>query len=129
MPKLFLLFSHTLNETQRTDAETSLGVTEFVPLPNALQQRWSNVPPELESLDDHLRPVLDWLRATAQPGDYVLAQGDFGVVYMAVTFALAHGLIPVYATTRRNVQETGLPDDKVQVQRVFEHVRFRMYNV
>ena len=100
---------------------------ECVYLPEHLQQRWSNVPSELESLDEYLCPVLNWLRDTAQPGDYVLIQGDFGAVYTAVTFALEHSLIPVYATTRRNVVETHLPNSKVQVQRIFEHVRFREY--
>ena len=127
MPKLFLLFSHSLTEAQRADAESSLNITEFIGLPDDLQTRWSNVPPELESLDEHLRPLLDWLSDTASPGDYLLAQGDFGAVYATVHFALEHDLIPIYATTRRQVYENALPDGKVQIERVFEHVRFRRY--
>ena len=127
MPKLFLLFSHTLTGEQIEDARQSLGVTECVPLPKELQARWSDVPPELERIDDHLRPVLEWLAQQARPGDVVLAQGDFGAIYLAVTFALKQKLVPVYATTARKAVETRLPDGKVQVQRTFQHVRYRRY--
>lgn len=128
MPKLFLLFSHRLTEEQDADAWQSLRVTDIVALPQALQARWSNVPAELKSLDEYAAPILTWLQQEAQPNDYVLAQGDYGLTYLTVTFALRHGLIPVYATTTRDVVETRLSDGTVQVQRVFKHVRFRQYH-
>ncbi len=128
MPKLFLLFSHTLTDAQIADARRSLEVTEFVSLPEDLQARWSEVPPELERLDEHLQPIFDWLLEKAQTDDYLLVQGDFGAIYLTVSFALEHELVPVYATTQRNVVETRLPDGTVQVQRTFQHVRFRKYN-
>ena len=127
MPKLFLLFSHTLTDDQVADARRSLKVQEFVTLPEDLQAQWSEVPPDLERIDEHLRPVLDWLLEEAQAGDYVLAQGDFGAIYLAVSFARQHGFVPIYATTQRKVEETRLPDGKVQVQRTFQHVRYRKY--
>ena len=125
--RLFLLFSHALTGEQERDARTSLEVEEILPLPEDLQQRWSNVPPELTTLDEHLQPVLDWLRDQARPGDYVLIQGDFGAVYRAVCFALEHGLTPLYATTVRRVKEMRLPDGRVESTRVFQHVRYRRY--
>ena len=128
MPKLFLLFSHTLTDDQIADARRSLEVTEFVSLPEDLQARWSEVPPELERLDEHLQPIFDWLLEKAQTSDYVLVQGDFGAIYLTVSFTLKHEFVPVYATTARKVVETRLPDGKVQVQRVFQHVRYRMYS-
>ena len=127
MPKLFLLFSHTLTDEQTVDARQTLGVTEMIALPEHLQARWSDVPPNLDTIDDHLWPILDWLREHAQPGDYVLVQGDFGAVYLSVTFAFAMGLIPLYATTERQVVEIPQPDGSVQVQRSFRHVYFRKY--
>ncbi|GAK59328.1 hypothetical protein U27_06312 [Candidatus Vecturithrix granuli] len=126
-PRLFLLFSHALTGEQERDARTSLGVEEILALPENLQQRWSNVPPNLATLDEHLQPVLDWLGDQARPGDYVLIQGDFGAVYRAVRFALEHGLTPLYATTARRVKETRLPDGRVESNRVFQHVRYRRY--
>ena len=127
MPKLFLLFSHTLTEAQIEDAQQSLKVQEFVPLPENLQARWSEVPPELERIDDYLQPVFDWLVEVAHRGEYVLVHGDFGAIYLTVTFAEEHGLVPIYATTQRKVVETRLPDGKIQVQRLFQHVRYRKY--
>ena len=46
---------------------------------------------------------------------------------LSVAFAVQHKLIPVYATTRRDVVETRLPDGTVQIRRTFQHVRFRKY--
>lgn len=127
MSKLFLLFSHTLTDEQAADARQALGVTEFMALPPELQAIWSDVPPEIEYIADHLQPVLHWLTQQAQPGDVVLIQGDFGAVYLTVRWALQRRLIPVYATTRREVVETALPDGSIQKQSRFQHVRFRRY--
>lgn len=129
MRVLFLLFSHTLTDEQAADARAALGVTSCVALPDDLQAIWSDIPPDLETLDAHLQPIFEWLAMHAQPGDYVLAQGDFGAVYLSVTWALAHQLIPVYATTARRAVEIRLPDGKVQTQRTFQHVRFRNYHI
>ncbi|MDY0093895.1 MAG: CRISPR-associated protein Csx20 [Candidatus Vecturithrix sp.] len=125
--RLFLLFSHALTAEQAYDARAALQVQDILSLPKDLQQRWSNVPPDLETIGDHLRPVLDWLNEQARPGDYVLIQGDFGAVYRAVRFALEHGLTPLYATTTRRVKETRLPNGQVESHRVFQHVRYRKY--
>ena len=127
MHTLFLLFSHTLTPDQVADAEQTLSVTAFVALPPSVQVLWSDIPPDAETLTAHLQPVLNWLTATAQPGDYVLVQGDFGAVYAAVTAALQHDLIPIYATTARRTLEIRQPDGSIQIQRVFRHVRFRRY--
>ena len=127
MNTLFLLFSHTLTADQTADAEQTLGVTAFVALPPAVQALWSDIPPDAETLTAHLQPVLNWLIVNARPGDYVLAQGDFGAVYAAVTAALQHHLIPIYATTARHTLEIRQPDGSIQIQRVFRHVRFRRY--
>ena len=125
MPTLILLFSHTLTEAQRADAFSTLNVTACRSLPEDLQARWSDIPPDVDEIAEYLRPVEEWLRAEAEPGDLVLVQGDFGAVYRFVTLALTLRLIPVYATTARQVIETPQPDGTIQVQRTFCHVRFR----
>ena len=127
MPNLFLLFSHKLTDDQIQDARQTLKVAEIIPLPEPLQAQWSNVPPEIESVREYLRPILDWLRVQARADDYVLVQGDFGAVYLAVNFALQHHLTPVYATTERKALETSLQGGTIQTQRIFRHVRYRRY--
>ncbi len=127
MPALFLLFSHSLTEDQQQDATTSLGVTRIVPLPEDLQQRWSQVPPELPDVADHALPIWNWLAAEASAGDYVLIQGDFGMTYSTVNYTLNRSLIPVYATTIRQSKEISNKEGQVTKTLVFRHVRFRRY--
>jgi len=57
MKKLFLLFSHTLTATQEQDAKESMGIEAFVKLPDELQKLWSNIPPDLTTLDEYLEPL------------------------------------------------------------------------
>ncbi|RMG74613.1 MAG: hypothetical protein D6722_02265 [Bacteroidetes bacterium] len=125
--QLFLLFSHRLTAEQQADAESSLGVTDIRYLPEDLQARWSQVPPEPESVRPFAQPIWDWLAAEAQPGDYVMVQGDFGMSYATVQEALRLGLIPVYATTRRESSEVVTQDGQVKKTLTFKHVRFRRY--
>ena len=54
MNKMYLLFSHKLTNEQIDDANTNLKVYDFVSLPETLQTLWSNIPPELENLDNYL---------------------------------------------------------------------------
>ena len=125
--RCFLLFSHALTAEQAADAREAFGVNEFAPLPTEWQAIWSDVPPDADYIADHLLPLLHWLSQQAQPGDVVLIQGDFGAVYLTVKWALQRRLIPVYATTRRDVVETTLPDGSIQKQSRFRHIRFRRY--
>ncbi len=127
MRKIFLIFSHELTEEQKFDLYKNWQVQEFVTLPAYLQALWSNIPPELESLDVYLTPLFEWLREKALPQDLVLIQGDFGAVYLAVQKAFELGLVPIYATTSREVRETKLADGSIRQERLFKHVRFRVY--
>jgi hypothetical protein len=129
MPKkLFLLFSHTLTPEQQADAQASLGVSEFIPLPPDLQELFSNVPPDLPDLHDYLLPLYDWIGENIFYPDYALIQGDFGVVFSLVEFCKDFGYgIPVYATTERISMEATQPDGSVVTQRTFRHKMFREY--
>ena len=59
-------------------------------------------------------------------GDYVLVQGEFGAVFYMVDYCFKTGRIPVYAATKRVVQEHK-NGDKITSKRVFEHTCFRRY--
>ncbi len=126
---MILLFNHRFTSDQKAQAREQLGISDILPLPGELQQRWSQIPPELPGLQEYLAPLTDWLAGQAQPGDYILVQGDFGATYLMVRFALEHGLIPVYATTRREAHETVQPDGAVRLTHTFRHQQFRRYGV
>ncbi len=128
MPALFLLFSHTLTEDQQKDAKASLGVTQFHHLPEDLQQIWSQVTLYIKNVADHAIPIWDWLVKEAKQGDYVLIQGDFGMTYATVNYALTLGLNPVYSTTIRRSKEETNEAGKVTKTLVFQHVRYRSYS-
>lgn len=124
---LFLVFNHKTTPAQRTDAEMSLEVTRFVPLPTELKSLWARIPPGLNRLGGYLAPVRKWLTDQATPGDFVLIQGDFGATVLLVCYALEKGLVPVYSTTEREAREIRHPDGSVEVIHRIRHVAFRKY--
>jgi NAD(P)H-flavin reductase len=123
--KMFLLFSHKLTDEQKKDAY-SLGVEEFVKLPKDLQYKWSNVPADIEKLEGYIDDFYKFLEENAKKGDYVLAQGDFGMCCKIAEFCKKNGLIAVYATTKRVAKEIQKDGKLIKIS-VFEHVRFRRY--
>ena len=122
--KMYLLFSHKLTDAQIEDAK-KLGVDEFVYLPEDLQRKFSNIPPELESVKKYAKDFEKFLE-NAKSGDYVLIQGDFGLTCHLVNFAKSKGLIPVYATTKR-ISKDIKKDGKIIKMSEFKHIKFRRY--
>ena len=65
--KMYLFFSHKLTDAQIEDAK-KLGVDEFVYLPEDLQRKFSNIPPELESVKKYAKDFEKFLEnAKKQP--------------------------------------------------------------
>jgi hypothetical protein len=122
--KMYLLFSHKLTDAQIEDAK-KLGVDKFIYLPEDLQRKFSNIPPELESVKEYAKDFERFLE-NAKSGDYVLIQGDFGLTCHLVNFAKSKGLIPVYATTKR-ISKDIKKDGKVVKISEFKHIRVRKY--
>lgn len=127
MRRAFLLFSHSLTPVQEKELAHEWQAPVMRPLPETLKKLWGNVPPHAPSIGEWVRPVLEWVGAEAAPGDVILVQGDYGATFVAVCWALSRGLVPVYATTERLLEETVQPDGSVLQKRVFSHVRFRRY--
>jgi len=123
---MFLLFSHKLTATQIEDATKNFGIDEFVPLPEELQQIWSNVPPQLKSLKKHLKPLKKYLKKNLNSDDYVLIQGDFGAVYEMVNYVKKSNTVALYATTKREFTEKKI-DDKIIKTSIFSHILFREF--
>lgn len=129
MPNLFLLFSHYITDEQYKDARQFLGITDFVRLPDDLQQHFSNVPADLETIDEYLQPILDWIdEHCTDYNDYILIQGDFGATYFLVDYCKQMNYAtPMYATTERKSVQEVQEDGSIKTQRIFKHKRFRLY--
>lgn len=124
MPKtLFILLNHELTDAQKSEAQNRFGIENFVRLAN---EKWSNIPPELENLSEFLGEFKSALESNAKKGDYLLAQGDFGATYALVRFALKLGITPIYATTKRISIEENENGVKV-IKKSFIHERFREF--
>ena len=123
MKTMYILMSHNMTEQQKEDAKKTLGVQHFVVLPTNV---WSQIPAETESVESSLLQLKAELMTQAKDGDLLLVQGDYGATFNMVNFAKEIGLIPVYATSKRNVYEV-VDGEKVTTVREFQHVRFRKY--
>ena len=126
-PSLYLIFNHEITSRQKQDARESLGVDKIIELPSDLAPLWLQIPPDLESIKNYLKPVKDWLALHAQQNDYILIQGDFGACYIMINFAFEIGLIPVYSTTKREAVEEHGDDGTVKLVHHFKHQIFRKY--
>ena len=124
MKKMFILISHNLTTEQEKDAKTSLQVDEFIYIKNNI---WQNIPPENENISDLLDDIKKFILKNAKKGDLLLVQGDFGATYILVNFAFQNDLIPIYATSRREVKEKR-ENEQVVTIRTFKHIRFRKYD-
>lgn len=120
---LFILLNHKLNDEQRSEARTRFGIENFIDLTN---EKWSNIPPELECLDEILKEFKSALKSSAKSGDYLLVQGDFGATYTMIRYALNLGIIPIYATTKRVVIEK-VENGVTISKKSFVHERFRLF--
>ncbi len=123
---LLLLFNHNLHPVQEEQAKMTLRVGRIIPPPEKIRHCWGNIPPEAESISAWIEPARKWLADAGRPGDYVLVQGDLGACFLMVSFCLAKGFVPVYATTRRLAREKSDSRGVILYHR-FEHVRFRKY--
>jgi hypothetical protein len=126
MKKMFLVFSHTLTPAQEIDAQKSLGIETFVALPPKFQELWSNIPPYLRTLDNHLEPLKAYILENSSKDDVFLIQGDFGGCYEMVNFVKSNGMTALHSTTKRDVIEQ-IVNGKVEKFSRFEHVIFRQY--
>lgn len=126
MKKMILLFSHELSEEQCLYAQNDLGIQEFVSLPTNLQNIWSNISHDIESIIQILQPIKEFVLENTSENDTVLIQGDFGVVYNMVNFCKQNKLLCVYATTKRNSIEYIKNNKKVK-ESIFDFRRFREY--
>ncbi len=124
--KLILLFSHKLTQEQKVDAKENWNIKEFIYLPKDLQIIWSNISPDIESLNELLKPLKSFVEENQNKSDVVLIQGDFGACYSMVNFCKSLDLTTIYATTKRDTKEF-IEDGKTIKESIFKFKRFREY--
>jgi len=120
---MFILISHNLTPEQEEDAKRDRQVDEFIYVKNSI---WQNIPPENEKISNLLNEIKESILKDAKKGDLLLVQGDFGATYIMVNFAFQNGLVPIYATSKREVVEIK-KDENITTIRKFRHIRFREY--
>lgn len=125
MSRLFVLTNHSVTSEQHDDAVANLHVAEIVELPRELKANFGEVPPEVNSVADFVRPYIEWLESQLADGDVVWVQGEWGVTASVMGWCRVCGVRCVYATTRREAEEIRMLDGKVNLVHVFKHVRFR----
>jgi CRISPR-associated DxTHG motif protein len=126
--KMLLLFSHKLTPEQKKDAIKTFNIKTFIPLPSDLQKTFSNIPANIETIKPLLNDFEEFIREQSSPGDFILIQGDFGIVCALVQYTKRIGRIPIYATTKRVAVERETPQGIEKIS-TFQHVRFRKYEI
>lgn len=124
--KLLSIISHTLLEEQIEEAKNVLKIDSIVLMPEEIRNIWSNISPFGYFPIDKINEIIRWISMVSEEYDYVLVQGDFGATYYIVDYCIKSNRIPIYSTTKREVEEH-TKDGSVEIKKVFRHVNFRKY--
>ena len=121
MKKLVLLFSHQLTEQQEIEAKNSLKCNEILYLPKELKEKWQNL-----GIKKNLEEFKKFLDKVTSKEDYVLIQGEWGATYDMINYCKGKNLIPIYSSTKREVEERKNGEEIVKVSK-FVHRGFINY--
>lgn len=124
MPRTFCLLNHQFTQRQVEELAAVYHSEEVIVPDGELSAMWAQINPEHDAQPLVDRVVL-WLEP-AREGDLLVIQGEFGVTFKLVDYALKRGLVPMYATTRRVAKEVR-DGERVHREYLFEHVRFKKY--
>jgi len=124
---MLLVFSHKLTNRQIQSAKKYFNVVSFKCLPSKLQQVWSNIPPDKKDINPYVEEIIQWIKNTANKGDIVLVQGDFGATYKIVRYCKHKGYKAVYSTTKREAIEKETENSTISITHKVSHVIFREY--
>ena len=123
--KAFIMINHGLTQSQQNDFD-EMGVTDVVTLNDDLKKIWSQIAPNADR-KAVAQTMIDGFLTSANEGDIVLVQGEFGATFMIVDYCLQKGLVPMFATTVRRTVEKTLDDGTVEKTAVFDHAGFVKY--
>ncbi|AEF81047.1 CRISPR-associated protein Csx20 [Leadbettera azotonutricia] len=125
MPTAYCLLNHALTENQKAELANDFGCENCIYPSEELKALWSAVPTDKFLTQAHLEPFASWL-SEAKADDVVVLQGEFGMTFALVDYALGRRLVPVHAVTKRIAKEER-DGELVHRSYVFEHVCFRRY--
>lgn len=123
MSRVFCLMNHSLTKKQIAELTDVYKCKEIVYPEETVSSLWSQVNSTNEK--DVIQSVIFWLKA-AKDGDYLIIQGEFGLTFTLVDYALKEKLIPIYATSKRIAKESRV-GETVHREYIFEHICFKKY--
>lgn len=123
--KAFIMTNHGLTQSQQNEFD-EMGVTDVVTLNDDLKKVWSQIAPNADR-KAVAQTMIDGFLSSANEGDVVLVQGEFGATFIVVDYCLQKGLVPMFATTARRVEKTLLDDGTIEKTAVFDHAGFVKY--
>jgi hypothetical protein len=126
MPIAYCLLNHAITENQKAELSNDFDCGNCVYPSEELKAQWSAVPTDKVLTQAYFAPFIEWLSEAKADDDVVVLQGEFGMTFALVDYALGRGLIPVHAVTKRVVKEE-IDGERVYKNYVFEHVCFRQY--
>lgn len=126
MTSVLILTNHQTDSEQILDLRKNWSVECVIYPPADLKTLWGSVPPERESVDDFVFPVLSWLNSVYSPGDLVWVQGEWGATVSVLNWCKTYDCRAIYSTTKRVATEVKNLNG-VFLTHVFKHVRFRLY--
>lgn len=126
MNKMYLIFSHSLTKPQIREGKERFNVEEFVYLPSELQKLWSNVDPYTEDEEVYLK-MKDYIINNVTKEDYLLIEGEYGLTFKLVSFAIKKGYKVLYSKTERVYEKKEREDGSIYNIHKFNHVRFSFY--
>jgi hypothetical protein len=123
--KAFIMTNHGITMAQQNEFD-EMGVTHIVTLSDDLKKVWSQIAPDADR-KAVAQTMIDGFLNTAQEGDIVLVQGEFGTTFVVVDYCLQKGLVPMFATSVRRTIEKTLDDGTVEKTAIFDHAGFVPY--
>jgi len=125
MSNCYVLLNHNLTDKQTNELQRIYHVSNIVLPGKELTAAWKQAPLVSELQPKHFKSFVNWL-SKAVEGDLFVIQGEAGLTFALVDYALARGLIPLHAVTKRTANETK-DGEKVTRELIFEHICFREY--
>jgi len=127
MRNAFIILNHELKNEQKLELQQLYDVSSFIELSTSLQKIWSGFQPEDDIPSLKLKKIIRWLEADGKKDDIVVVQGEFGATFYVVDFCFHHGMVPLYASSKRRYKESNHSDGSVERRHIFRHVKFKPY--